>query len=89
MSSRLMAEKTRAAEAANLEPDEGDLLLGGKNITQFLRVLLNDPTLPEQRVYRWLARRYIPYSTIGVQKAASKSTLRAHFRDPTVAEPPK
>ena len=73
------SEKTRAQADGADAAEAGDILLGGDAITQYLRGLLNDPSLTRSTVYRWLSENYLPHSSIGALKTASKSALRQYL----------
>jgi hypothetical protein len=60
--------------------DRGDIMRGVPRITAFLRELLDEPNLPESKVYHWIANRHIPTGSIGALKTASKIVLRKALR---------
>jgi hypothetical protein len=64
------------ADETNDDVRRGDIMRGVSRITAFLRELLDEPGLPESRVYDWIAKKHIPAGSIGAVKTCSKSALR-------------
>jgi hypothetical protein len=65
------------------DPAQGDLMAGVPRITAFLRVLFDDPSLPEGRIYHWISKGYIPAGNMGHLIIASKTQIREHLAKPT------
>jgi len=57
-----------------------DIMRGVPRITVFLRELLDEPELPQSRVYDWISKKHIPAGNIGIVKTASKTALRKALR---------
>jgi hypothetical protein len=66
--------------------DRGDIMRGVPRITAFLRDLLDEPDLPESRVYFWISKKHIPAGQIGVLKTASKMALREALRGTSISQ---
>jgi hypothetical protein len=63
--------------------DAGDILIGGKAITQFLRLVTGDPDLRDNQTYHWVARGFIPVSYLGTTIVGSKRLILQSLRTPT------
>jgi hypothetical protein len=60
-----------------------DIMVGVPRITVFLRELLDDPKLPDSKVYNWIAKGYIPSGSLGAKKTGSKRKIRDHLSEAT------
>lgn len=74
--------RPRLTEAAD-KAAVGNALIGVEEITNFLRVLTGNPSLPVTRVNAWLAKGALPGSKLGPIWTAWKPALVAHFATPT------
>jgi hypothetical protein len=68
---------------------QGDILRGIARIAPFVRELLDEPDLPNSKIYDWLSRKKIPGGKVGGDVVASKTALRQHYMQAAAGLSPK
>jgi len=69
--------------SAIVQDTPADILVGVTAITQYMRVLTDDPDFAETKTYNWLNRGYLPGRKLGAMWLGSKSAIRERLRTPT------
>jgi len=65
---------------SHMDPRQNlDLLVGAKQIAEFLGVVRDDGKPNERIIYHWAEHGYIPTIKVGGTLTARKSKLAAHF----------
>jgi hypothetical protein len=68
----------------DLDRLEGDIMIGVRSITEFLRRITGIHDLSEAKVYRWINIGAIPATKVGVLLTGSKTTILKYLQTPPI-----